>query len=115
MSLFYSNKTVAQTRYDKIIETSNNLYRGEIGRCKQSFDDLWSGLTMQEAQEVLDLFGVEAAKLFTIHKAWQDFIKTVDPTYEYLVPPYEVTFNEDGTVTLSEKEVISSSSSSVDN
>ena len=115
MSIFDdTGKTPAQTRYETIKEKSRNLYQGEKNRCLASFIDLWgttdNPVSMEEAQATLDLFEHDAYQLFVIHRAWQDFIKKVDVDYEYLTPPYEVTFNADGTVTLSEKDEESSSS-----
>jgi hypothetical protein len=103
MSIFDGvSKSKAQQRYESIKEKSPNVLNGEKNRCRAMFDELWSGLTMAEAQEVLDLFGAEAMSLFSVHSAWQQFIKTVDPTYEPLVPPYDVSVVE-GRVILSEK------------
>jgi len=105
MSIFDpTDKTTAQIRFETIKERSGKLHQGEKNRCLAAFNDLWGSketpISAEEAQAILDLFGNDAIQLFLIHKAWQDFIKAVDPSYEYLVPPYEMVYNEDGTVTV---------------
>lgn len=102
MSLFDGvSKSVAQERYESIKEKAPNVKMGEINRCKSMFDELWNGLTMEEAQAVLDLFGADAYQLFAYHSAWQTFLQTVDPNYEWLTPPFKVDV-VDGRVVLSE-------------
>jgi hypothetical protein len=101
------NKSDAQIRYERILEKAPKVFQGEKNRCLSAFNDLWGSennpLPIEEVQAVLNLFGSDAYQLFQIHQVWQQFIKTVDPTYEPLVPPYEYTINPDGTVTLSEE------------
>lgn len=108
MSLFDGvQKSTAQKKYETILETSSKILQGEKVRCKAMFDNLWSGLeTKEDAQAVMDLFGADAASLFITHKAWQDFIKAIDPSYEMLTPPFNLTFNADGTVTVGEKMAV---------
>lgn len=102
MSLFDGvEKSVSQQRYESIKEKAPNVKQGEINRCKAMFDELWQGLTMEEAQAVLDLFGAEAYQLFAYHSAWQTFLQTVDPNYVWLTPPFKVDVVE-GRVVLSE-------------
>ena len=104
MSLFDGvEKSIAQKRYESIKEKAPNIKNGEINRCKAMFNELWEGLTLEQSQAVLDLFGAEAYQLFQYHSAWQTFLKTVDETYEWLTPPYDVAV-VDGRVVLSEKE-----------
>lgn len=104
MGLFSGiSKTEVQKRYEKISESAPIILSSEVARCKMMFDALWSGLTMAQAQEVIDLFGTNAKELFLYHSAWQTFLKTVDSNYTWLTPPFNVTINEDGTVTLVEK------------
>jgi len=105
MSLFDGvEKSVVQTRYESIKEKAPRILEGEKGRCKAIFDELWQGLTMEEAQAVLDLFGAEAFTLFQYHSAWQTFLQTVDPTYQWITPPFDITVVE-GRVVLSAKPV----------
>jgi len=111
MSIFDITKSLAQLRYEKIVESSKNTFQGEKNRCKSAFNNLWgseeSPVGIEEVQSVLDMFGEYALQLFLIHRAWQNFIKSVDPSYEELVPPYEYIINPDGTVTLIDPEEIS--------
>ena len=103
MSLFDGvSKSVSQARYESIKEKALNIKHGEVNRCKAMFDELWNGLTMEEAQAVLDLFGAEAFQLFQYHSAWQTFLQTVDPNYEWLNPPFDVSVVE-GRVVLTAK------------
>ena len=103
MSLFDEiEKSVAQHRYESIKEKALKILEGEKARCLAMFNELWSGLTMEEAQEVLDLFGAEAFTLFQYHSAWQTFLQTVDPNYEWLNPPFDVSVVE-GRVVLTAK------------
>lgn len=102
MSLFDGvEKEIAQQRYESIKEKAPNVKQGEINRCKAMFDELWAGLTMAEAQAVLDLFGAEAFSLFQYHSAWQTFLQTVDRNYQWLTPPFKVDV-VDGLVVLSD-------------
>jgi len=107
MSIFDITKSNVDVRYDKIVEKSANNFKGEKARCLSAFNDLWGSeenpIAMEEAQAVLDKFGSETVQLFLTHSQWQTFIKSVDESYELLVPPYDYAINEDGTVTLSEK------------
>ena len=102
MSIFDGvEKSKAQQRYESIKEKAPIVLQGERNRCKSMFDELWSGMTMEEAQSVLDLFGAEALSLFQYHSAWQTFLQTVDPNYQWLNPPFNVDV-VDGRVVLSE-------------
>ena len=121
MSIFNPiEKTPSQLRYENVKEKAGLLRKGEEARCLQSFYDLWGGnelvdvviegvkygrtianpVSKDEVQGVLDLLGSDAASVFVSHKAWQDFIKSVNPDWGYLIPPYQPTYNADGTVTL---------------
>ena len=103
MSLFDEiEKSVAQHRYESIKEKALKILEGDKARCLAMFNELWSGLTMEEAQEVLDLFGAEAFTLFQYHSAWQTFLQTVDPNYEWLTPPFKIDVVE-GRVVLTAK------------
>ena len=121
-------KTEVQRRYESIKEKSPKVLEGEKARCKAMFDELWEGLTMAEAQAVLDLFGAEAFSLFPYHWVWQFFLlvaqiknpqkvmevmAVLDPLqkqlvaesdYQWLTPHFDVAVVE-GRVVLSEKVV----------
>lgn len=94
-------KSSAQKRYERIKENSPRLLAGEKARCTAMFNELWGGATLEEAQATLDLFGAEAFTLFQYHSAWQTFLQTIDPNYEWLTPPFKVDVVE-GRVVLSE-------------
>lgn len=117
MSLFDKpNKSAAQIRFENIKEKSVKMFTGEKNRCKSAFYDLWGSaedpISIEEAQETLDLFGSDAIQLFQIHGTWQNFINVVQADYVPLSAPYAYTFNADGTVTLSELPENEESSSS---
>jgi len=108
MSIFENNEeqeSIIQKRYFSIKEKSIKILEGEKNRCKAMFDELWNGLTLEQAQELLDLFGDNAISLFQMHGAWQQFIKQISPSYEILQPPFNFDI-VDGKVVLSEKPVV---------
>jgi hypothetical protein len=51
-------------------------------------------------QEIFDLFGADSYKMFELCSEIQTMLLSVDANYQPLVPPYEYTINEDGTVTV---------------
>lgn len=97
----FAEKSKPQQRYESIKQNAPRLLAGEKAKCASMFNELWNGLTMEEAQAVLDLFGADAYQLFAYHSAWQTFLKTVDPDYVWLTPPFKVDMVE-GRVVLSE-------------
>jgi hypothetical protein len=105
MSIFDGvEKSAAQKRYEMIKEKAPLLKSGEENRCKSAFYDMWGAennpISREVAAELLALFGTDAVSLFTHHAAWQNFVATVNPSWERLTPPYELDFHEDGSVTL---------------
>lgn len=91
--------------YKGTIQQAKHILVTEKSRCVASFNNFWTNLTTKEkTQSLMDLLGTDATNLFIFHRAWQDFIKTCDPSYEVMSPPYELTFNKDGTVTVGEKK-----------
>jgi len=78
--------------------------------CIGSFAQMWKkrdqrgqlvNKTKEEAQAVLNDFGVDAAKAFQAHAKLQEIIALVDPSWVPLIPPYAYVVNNDGSVTLS--------------
>jgi len=63
------------------------------------FNKIWNN-PLATPQEMIDRLGNKCAMYFIASKNTQDLIESLDPTYERLVPQYEFTVNEDGTVTL---------------
>ena len=104
MSLFNEiAKTKVEKRYEQIKVKSPKILLGEKNRCKATFDLMWNDMSLEEAQELIDMMGAEAVQAFQMHAKWQEFILAADPSYVALVPPfaYEIV---DGAVVLSEIE-----------
>jgi truncated hemoglobin YjbI len=120
MSIFDGvQKSEAQMRYESIMEKAPLLKQGEENRCLSAFTDFWGGgdfieveiggimrrvpqnpISREVATELLELLGTNATAVFLHHQAWQTFIKSVNPSWVPLTPPYALTFAEDGSVTL---------------
>lgn len=68
---------------------------------KDGYDLFWNNPNATP-QELCDLMGNQAYKLFQDHRDAQDFIKSRRSDYVELTIPenYDVTFNQDGTVTI---------------
>ena len=70
--------------------------------CFDSFNAFWTRdglpLTKEEATEFLSSLGSVALEIFQKHAAMQDFIQSVDSTWQHLTPPYGLTFKADGSV-----------------
>lgn len=64
---------------------------------QQAFDLVWKA---PDTQAVLDQFGTDAFTLFQASSEAQALIKSLDPSWEELVPPKKFTINGDGTITL---------------
>lgn len=89
----------AEVNKEKIIAANTTLFRQIKDAIATSFTDIWNNGEMTP-QEALDAFGSDATALFILSAKAQDLLKAIDPEYEYLTPPTEVKFNEDGTVTV---------------
>lgn len=63
-----------------------------------TFNMIWNGNL--SPQEIMDDFGTEAFKLFRDSAALQTLFAAVIDGYVPLVPPYEFTINQAGTVTI---------------
>lgn len=70
---------------------------------EDAFNCLWHNPNATP-QEILDVYGSNAAQLFLVSRDTALFIKSVDPTYEPPVLPKEFTINPDGTVTINNAE-----------
>jgi hypothetical protein len=68
---------------------------------EQVFNLFWHSAG-HSAQDVCDLFGVDAVKAFEAHGKLQELIYMLDSSWEPLVPLYPYTKNEDGTVLIGE-------------
>lgn len=49
-------------------------------------------------EEVLEVLGNKASKIFKLSSMLYEFIKSIDPDVELDIPPYNFIINEDGTV-----------------
>lgn len=96
-------KSWAVKTYEKIQGQSSAMLEGEKRRVKAVFDAFWmNGSTWaaeEDVEELANLFGAEyLQKTFAWHYARQQGLKSADPQYDILVPPYEITVREDGYV-----------------
>jgi hypothetical protein len=94
-------------------DASTNILLGTMKReCRLQFENAWKkrdgnkliNKSPEEAQDFFDEFGVKAVLAFELHAKLQDLIYMTDNSWVPLVPPYEYTKNEDGTVTIIEPE-----------
>ena len=84
---------------DNIISQINRDFNEVTATFKNLFQMVWSNPQLNP-QQVLDAFGKDAAQLFLIASAFQNAVNTVVPGTINQVPPYQVTINNDGTVTV---------------
>lgn len=96
-------KSWAVKTYEKIQEKSDATLEGEKRRVKALFNEFWmNGDTWaapEQVEELANLFGAEyIQKTFAWHYARQQGLKSADPQYDILVPPYAITIREDGYV-----------------
>lgn len=72
--------------------------------CFDSFNAFWMRdglpLTPEEASELLASLGAVATEIFVKHAAIQGFLKSLDPSWVFLVPPFETEEHPDGSMTL---------------
>ena len=74
-----------------------------LGALKQKLIDDFNGTwhnPIYPPQQVLASYGINAVAAFTTHYQAQLFVKSVDPTWEMLVPPAPYTANADGSITI---------------
>lgn len=96
-------------------EESKKIFSFLSISCKKSFDDFWFKLvqgqkvlkTQAELQAQCDDMGVLASEVMTQHAALQAFLYGLAPYnaqtgkgWMPLIPPYDFTKNQDGTVTI---------------
>ena len=106
MSIFKSvTKTSAEIAKEQVAAMSQQNDEG-LSMLKSSVSSgfllLWYN-DKSTPQDILDQFGTNALELFKMHQSIRAFIRTLDPTYIGLVPPYNFTINQDGTVTVGSK------------
>ena len=73
------------------------------------FDLFWGAdkenpKTIEQCNELIEELGnADFIQALQIHKKWQEFIYTSDPTYTALVPPYNIEISDIGEITLTIK------------
>jgi hypothetical protein len=90
----------SMNQIDMISMAALNVLKNTIKRC---FELIWNSDTYT-AQDVCDMYGTGALKLFIASAQVQGLIKTLDPNYVVLEAPADVTINKDGTVTITAKK-----------
>ena len=95
-----TKEELLKEKVSRIVQSANGLIDMIKAEHTMSFIALWSH---ENPQEIFDLLGSESALMFRDSHGIQTLLKTVDPDYELLVPPYEYTINQDGTVTIGDK------------
>lgn len=64
------------------------------------FNMTWFPKDGVSVQKIWDEIGNDAADAINKSRATQLFIKSLDPSYEFLIPPYEYVVNQNGTLTV---------------
>ena len=95
MSIFEVSKTEEELAKEQAViisELSNTLLDTLISQHASIFNAVWHNQT-STPQQIFDAMGPsETIKLFQYSHATQTFIKTINPEYTVLVPPYEYEF-----------------------
>lgn len=99
---FIPTPATAEVEVARIKNTTTNVYRLMEAHHKQAFRLVWENPNFTP-QEILASFGTDAVALFQLSYSLQQILKTANPDYNLLIPDHNVTFNEDGTVTVGEK------------
>ena len=68
---------------------------------KTAFDRVWNNPSFTP-QEIIAEFGTDAAELFIKSVTNETCIKQINPSWQMMSAPYEVTLNADGSATLGE-------------
>ena len=66
---------------------------------KNVFEIMWNNPTLTP-QQICDQMGTNATLAFEAHSKLQELIYLIDPSWEPLVPPFEYTKNQNGTITI---------------
>lgn len=85
----------------RIVAFNKDFLENIIINHKNGFDMVWNN-TNATPQEILNVFGTNAYKLFEASFAVQQLITEIKPDYAPLVPPRTYTINQDGTVVVDE-------------
>lgn len=92
-------ETVITIEANKLIQFNREMIENLIVNHTAAFNMVWHNPNCT-AQEIFDMFGANAYKLFVSSGDMQALIKKIKPDYEPLVPPVEYVINQDGTVTV---------------
>jgi hypothetical protein len=68
------------------------------------FNLVWKNKNKFTPEQIMEKIGTDAVAMFEVSSAIQSLLLQVNPSYVPLLPTKNVTMNEDGTVTLSDKE-----------
>jgi hypothetical protein len=103
MSLF--DKSQAEITKERIITNADNALNVLKISIKIGLKDVWENPNATP-EEIIESFGKEGQKLFNFYDEVQKLIKTIEPDYEILEHPQEVSFNKEGKVLLKIREGI---------
>ena len=85
-----------------IVKQSKNIKENMQKDYKKAFELLWgtedNRRSVKEVQAIVDAWGEYASAIFLASAKTQQFIASVDDEYEPLIPPYPLSYNEDGTI-----------------
>ena len=101
-----------EERLVSFVDAQKLDFQGQIqdmkARIKMNFDSIWYNSEFTP-QEILAQYGDNGEILFLASRGYENYVKFLDPTYEYLVPPCTVTPTGDwdgvGSVTIECPEV----------
>jgi hypothetical protein len=92
--------TPAEIAKGELVSGSAALFHEIKQRHTAIYNKMWNPPEGVTTQDVLDLFGTDAASLFVTSQTLQNLMESVDSTYERLIPPNTFVVNDDGTVTI---------------
>lgn len=88
----------------KVIKQMNQtIYQQRVMFVKDSFNKVWNNSRFTPAQ-MIEAMGAEATEMFQAHSEEQDFLTAIATKsgliYTRLTPTQNITFNQDGSVTI---------------
>jgi hypothetical protein len=94
-----TREQVVRKEYNDLVKFNAQYLEDTKNYLKIAFNKVWSNPNATP-EEMLAEAGNNAYLLFQVSSALQDLILSIDPTYVKMLPPVEVEFNQDGTVTI---------------
>jgi hypothetical protein len=88
---------------NNIVSNNKVAYIGLKDSVINGFNNVWNNKDFTP-QEILNAFGADAKALFNLSWVAQQLLKSLDDTWVYLIPEYEVTFDEEGNATVGDKK-----------